>query len=243
MVLDPRAGARTLRNHWMWRPGWRPDRACLWWYLTFGDQAEVVGLSERFGAAMRDCDPVDVVLPRWLHLTLREVGYVEEVCSEEVEVTVQTARARLADVAPFELELGPVACLPGAVVMEARPAALVEQLRSCLPGRGPRTEKEEHGPSPTVLVPHVSVAYVNRDCSEALVMDGVPGDVHPVRVQVERVVLAVVTRHSRRYDWTVLADVALTGGSASAHAVAIAPADRPGESSGAVHAPAAGSED
>lgn len=215
MTHDPHAGTRALRNHWTWRPDWGPDRPCLWWYLTFGDQTEVVGLSKRLGAAVSGCSKVDVVPPRWLHLTLREVGYVDEVSPEEVDEVVRAARTRLADVSAFELDLGPAASLPGAVVVEALPAALVDQLRSCLPGRGPRPQNDEHGPSPVVLMPHVSIAYVNSDCPEPLVMDRVPEDVTPVRAQVDRVVLAVVTRHERRYQWTVRHDVALTGGSVS----------------------------
>jgi 2'-5' RNA ligase len=215
MTHDPRAGTRALRNHWTWRPDWRHDRPCLWWYLTFGYQAEVVGLSERLAAAVKDRRTVDVVPPRWLHLTLREVGYVDEVSPEDVDEAARVARTRLAHVPAFELELGPPASLPGAVVLEARPAALVDQLRSCLPGRGPRAQNAEHGSSPTVLMPHVSVAYVNSDCPEPLVMDRVPKDAAPVRAQVDRVVLAVVTRHQRRYQWTVAHDVPLAGGSAS----------------------------
>ena len=47
-----------LGEHWRWRPDWRRDRACLWWYL-FEDAPAVRGLGstgpgpDRPGAAAR----------------------------------------------------------------------------------------------------------------------------------------------------------------------------------------------
>jgi 2'-5' RNA ligase len=200
---------RTLQDHWRWRPEWGPDRPGLWWYLTFDDKPDVGALGERIGASLTGCTAVDVVPARYLHLTLRELGYLHELTADEIDEAAEATRAQLAEVPAFELELASPDSLHSAVVVKAQPSQSIEQLRACLPGREPRPGTDAYGSSATVLLPHVSVAYVNRDCSEPEVMNRVPHDVPPVRVPIERVALVAVTRRERHYQWIVEHDFAL----------------------------------
>lgn len=202
---------RTLQDHWRWRPEWGPDRPGLWWYLTFDDKPEVGALGERIGAALAGCTAVDVVPAQHLHLTLRELGYLHDLTADEIDRAAEAAHAQLAEVPAFELELASPDSLHSAVVVKAQPSQPIQQLRACLPGREPRPGSVAYGASPAVLLPHVSVAYVNRDCSEPEVMNRVPREVPPVRVRVDRVALVAVTRRERHYQWIVEHEVPLAG--------------------------------
>ena len=66
--------------------------------------------------------------------------------------------------------------------------------------------------APRAFVPHVSVAYVNRDCDPHEVMgplDGADLSSPSPSATVTRVRLAAVTRERRHYQWTTRAVVPL----------------------------------
>jgi hypothetical protein len=66
--------------------------------------------------------------------------------------------------------------------------------------------------APRTFVPHVSVAYVNRDCDPGDVLgplDGVDLPSPSPAATVGRVRLAAVTRERRHYQWTTRAVVPL----------------------------------
>ena len=73
----PAAGRHA--EHWRWRPDWKHDRACLWWYLTFEDAPAVRGLAQRVQHLLGRAPQLDLIPFPWLHLTLLEVGFADEV--------------------------------------------------------------------------------------------------------------------------------------------------------------------
>lgn len=200
-----------LGEHWRWRPDWRRDRACLWWYLTFEDSPAVRGLARRAQDLLGRTPQLDLIPSPWLHLTLLEVGFADEVATATVDRVVDTTRRALADFPGFDLELGPVRSLPGAVVLEAHGDALAplhERLTDAvLAARG-----ADAVGALRAFVPHVSVAYVNRDCDPHEVMGPLEGaDLSSTSpsATVTRVRLAAVTRQRRHYQWTTRAVVPL----------------------------------
>jgi hypothetical protein len=72
----PRTG--RLGDHRAWRPEWTPERPRLLWYLTFEDQPAVRDLAAPTSAALAETS-ADVIPPRWLHLTLCDIGFADEV--------------------------------------------------------------------------------------------------------------------------------------------------------------------
>lgn len=198
------SGSAVLQEHGRWRPDWTPDRVCLWWYLDFEEHPQLVALSQRVTHALDISPLVDVIPKNWLHLSLREVGFVDEFAPEAVRERVAHARRALAACEPLTLKVGSVGTLPGAVVLWAELHPSVEELRSHLTGHslaasgfGGRDQR-----------PHISVAYVRRECESQAVMRLVPPTV-PVMVQVSRVILAAVTRREGHYEWTVQGEIAL----------------------------------
>jgi 2'-5' RNA ligase len=200
-----------LGEHWRWRPEWRRDRACLWWYLTFEDAAAVRGLARRAQDLLGRTPQLDLIPFPWLHLTLLEVGFADEVPAATVDHVADTTRRALEDFPGFDLDLGPVHSLPGAVVLEAQGDALHalhERLTDALlAARGADAVRALRA-----FVPHVSVAYVNRDCDRHEVMgplDGADLSSPSPSATVTGVRLAAVTRERRHYQWTTRAAVPL----------------------------------
>ena len=200
-----------LAEHWRWRPDWRRDRACLWWYLTFEDAPAVRTLARGVQDLLGRAPQLDLIPSPWLHLTLLEVGFADEVPPATVDSVVDTTRRALEEFPSFDLVLGPVLSLPGAVVLQAHADALVplhERLTDAvLAARG-----ADAVGALRAFVPHVSVAYVNRDCDPHEVMGPLDGADPPSAspsVTVTRVRLAAVTRERRHYQWTTRAVVPL----------------------------------
>jgi 2'-5' RNA ligase len=200
-----------LGEHWRWRPEWRRDRPCLWWYLTFEDAAAVRSLARRAQDLVGRAPQLDLIPFPWLHLTLLEVGFADEVPAATVDHVADTTRRALEDFPGFDLDLGPVHSLPGAVVLEAQGDALHalhERLTDALlAARGADAVRALRA-----FVPHVSVAYVNRDCDSHEVMgpfDGADLSSPSPSATVTGVRLAAVTRERRHYQWTTRAVVPL----------------------------------
>jgi 2'-5' RNA ligase len=200
-----------LGEHWRWRPEWRRDRACLWWYLTFEDAAAVRSLARRAQDLLGRAPQLDLIPFPWLHLTLLEVGFADEVPAATVDRVADTTRRALEGFPGFDLDLGPVHSLPGAVVLEAQGDALHalhERLTDALlAARG-----ADAVGALRAFVPHVSVAYVNRDCDRHEVMgpfDGADLSSPSPSATVTGVRLAAVTRERRHYQWTTRAAVPL----------------------------------
>ena len=205
----PAAGRHA--EHWRWRPDWRHDRACLWWYLTFEDAPAVRGLAQRVQGLLGRAPQLDLIPFPWLHLTLLEVGFADEVPAATVDRVVEASRAELDDFASFDVDLGPVRPMPGAVVLQAQGEALAP-LHERLTDAVLTAQGADAAGAPRAFVPHVSVAYVNRDCDPGDVLgplDGVDLPSPSPAATVGRVRLAAVTRERRHYQWTTRAVVPL----------------------------------
>jgi 2'-5' RNA ligase len=205
----PAAGRHA--EHWRWRPDWKHDRACLWWYLTFEAAPAVRALARRVQDLLGGAPQLDLIPSPWLHLTLLEVGFADEVPATTVDRVAQLARAELEDFTSFDLELGPVRPMPGAVVLQARGKALAP-LHERLTDAVRTAQAGDAAGAPRTFVPHVSVAYVNRDCDPGEVLGPLDGAELPSSsptATVGSVRLAAVTRKRRHYQWTTRAVVPL----------------------------------
>lgn len=196
-----------LLAHRNWRTDWTADRTCLLWYLTFEDQPELMSLFHEVEDDLRRVDSVDVVPPSWLHLTLLEVGYADEVSASEMDDLVAATEASTS-MFPLRLDIGPVSTMTDAVVLQVRASEEVVALQSSL-AEGLRSSRATV-PEPEDFWPHVSLAYTNRDCRRDDVMDPL-SDIaeRTVSVTVPRVTLAAVTRLRDHYRWSAVAALPL----------------------------------
>jgi 2'-5' RNA ligase len=205
--------APGLRDHWQWRPDWASERPCLLWYLTFESQPALSRQAEQAQARLRGVRAVDLVPLPWLHLTLDDVGFADELAPRQVDGVVAAAAASVAGWEPPPVTLGPMAPMEDAVVLQAGPAAELARLRERLRmattavlGPGTVSGLED-------FRPHVTLAYLNDACEPGLVMDPLtPVRQAQVVVAVPRLTLAAVTRRDRHYQWTCRAVLPLGPG-------------------------------
>lgn len=199
--------------HRNWRTDWTTERTCLYWYLTFEDQPGLHSLFEDVEDNLRRVACVDVVPPAWLHLTLLEVGFADEVTSSEMADLVAAARSVIG-LLPLRLELGPLTTMTDAVVLQVAATEQVLALQALL-AEGLRKSRHVE-PDPDGFWPHVSLAYTNSDC----LRDDVMGPLHEVAgrttsLTVPRLTLAAVTREQDHYRWQEVAALALDQESAA----------------------------
>jgi 2'-5' RNA ligase len=201
-----------LRNHWHWRPEWRGDRPRYWWYLTFADHSALHDLARSFQGHVGGVDCLDVIPVQWLHLTIQDIAFLHEIGPGEVSALGDAAVEAVADLPTLRLSLGPVRTTNSAVVLEARPTDRLSAVRDRLRRAIAEVRGPEQVPGPVEFRPHVSLAYVNRDCDASDALDpllGVP--MLMVQVTVTKVTLAAVTRGNRAYRWEVATEVPLGG--------------------------------
>jgi len=205
--------ARGFADHWTWRPEWTASRPRLLWYLTFGHSPAVAAAAASVRAPLSSTG-ADLVPPRWLHLTVTDMGFPEEIDPWALRLATDEVGRSLLDWPSFELSLGPVAVLREAVVLAAGPAEPVGRLRrrirQVLAGAGiqPPVELDREPP-------HVSLCYVN-DSTDHAALQAAARDLEcsPVRVRCDRVAQVLVTRSHGHYHWEVLDEIRLTGGTA-----------------------------
>ena len=83
-----------VRDHWWWRPGWRPGRPMYAWHVTFRDQPAMRDLAARGRDLLRDVPGLDLIPDPWLHLTTQDVGFSDEVSAADLAAIIAAARDR-----------------------------------------------------------------------------------------------------------------------------------------------------
>ncbi len=195
--------ATGLKDHWQWRPEWAIERPRLMWYLTFENQPELRQLADRAHACLHGVETVDLVPGQWLHLTVDDVGFVDELPPAQVDDVLESARAAIAGWRVPSITLGPVATMADALVLRAAPPDELGLLRARLRTSTATALGADAASGPDNFWPHVTLAYSNDACDRRTVMEplaAVSSD-HIVSARWQ-LTLAAVTRRNRHYQWT-----------------------------------------
>jgi 2'-5' RNA ligase len=215
--VDPATGALPrMIDHWWWRPGWRVGRRFYMWYVTFEQDDAVRNLALAYTRRLR-LRTLDVIPPQWLHLTMLGVGFVDQIDEAEAQRIAESARRRLARLAPITVRIGPAVVDREVVRLEVTPAEPVSGLRQELLGAITDVWGADRAPEPDdgffpedAYLPHITLAYSNTDADMQAVLDVVRRDEPaPVTTTLRRVELVAVHRDNRMYEWTALADADL----------------------------------
>lgn len=192
-----------LRDHWWWRPGWRPGREFYTWHVTFDGQTELHRLVTTYQNALRAVPALDLVPRRWLHLTTQGVGFVDEVTPADLRAIVRTATRLLARLPPARVAFHRPVIRREAVALAPEPAQSLVDIRHTIREAIAATWDAGAVPEPRDgFEPHLSLAYANRDTSAAETIQALE-DVHaePVGIAVTRVSLIVLRRQAHLYSW------------------------------------------
>ena len=200
---------RGFKDHWTWRPDWTSTRPRLLWYLTFEDQPDVSAAAAPAAGVLRDTG-ADVVPPEWLHLTVTDIGFADEIDDWTLRIAASAVRDALQDTPVLDLTLGPVAVLPEAVVLAAGPVAPLRRLRAAvregMRSVGVRPPEDIEGD----YWPHVSLCYVNgRTDHQRLWAALQHARTDNVEVRCDRLAQVLVTRRDGHYRWEVRDQVVL----------------------------------
>jgi 2'-5' RNA ligase len=196
-------------DHRLWRPEWTESRPCVYWYLTFADLPAVAELGERAAGRLGKLAGVDLVPSPWLHLTLCDVGFLDELEGSRLEAMTQAVADALRLCPPLELTLGPVAFFPDAVTLAAGPHPELLRVRHRI-GRAMGSvglvPQHHHARD---FWPHVTLGYPNRRVERREVLDALGDADATVTARVDQVTLAAVSRREGHYQWDTGAVIAL----------------------------------
>lgn len=209
--------APELRDHWWPRPGWRPGRIALTWHLTFENVPELGQHVSAYQRALDGLPGLNLVPPRWLHLTVQSVGYADETPASTVSAVVDDVRREVAALGAFDLVFDRPAILGEAIAIPAEPTEPLQRLHTAIrTGIGsvigaatvPTAPEQAHG-----FRPHVSIAYSHTEVDSAPYVAALAEvDRPPVIVPITAVTLIRQERQLAPhwlYRWTTEATAAL----------------------------------
>jgi 2'-5' RNA ligase len=218
MPVDRSGGAKRVRDHWWWRPGWHVGRRAYTFHITFDDEAAVEGLDELHRLAtdyqrvLATLPGLDMVPLQWLHLTMQNVGFTDEVSESEAAAVLDEARRRCASLQAFELVMDEAEVRSEGVALRPHPADPVCQVRDAVRAaigsirdEVPEAPEHAHG-----FEPHVSLAYSNSEAPSEPVSDAIDRvSAGVAKLKVRAAKLIVLDRDERVYRWTTFGDVTL----------------------------------
>ncbi|MEO6020946.1 MAG: 2'-5' RNA ligase family protein [Knoellia sp.] len=199
-------GPPQMMDHWAREQTWPRDRRLWAFYVTCGAITPFVDYAQMFQEQLSRLPGLDVVEPRWLHMTVLGVGFVDEVEPAVMARLVDQAASLVDGEAPIDM----VAQAPRARVdavwlsVDTTPSLipLRERLREavveCL-GREPHALPAPSGG----FRPHISIAYTGADApTNAEVDDRLRlVDVPPAEFRVSHLSLLPLRRQAPRWFW------------------------------------------
>ncbi|MBW4722311.1 2'-5' RNA ligase family protein [Saccharothrix obliqua] len=198
-------------DHWWWRPGWETGRSFYTWHITFADQPGTQRLVDDYAPVLAALPQIDPIPVRWLHLTLPGIGFTEEVDLHDIDLIVDAARERCAELEPITVTIGPAHVDPESIQMPARPLRPLADLRLAIRAAIGDVRGTDNVPEAEAgFRAHVSLGYSNtagpmKPVARALDAHGG----HTGEVVVSSVSLINPNRDHKAYEWTDVATVLL----------------------------------
>lgn len=201
---------RQLRNHWYRRPGWSSETRYLTWHLLPPAEPSLRASVTQSQQALSTLTALDLVPPRWLHLTLQGFAFADRTARATVDAVVAAARKRIAEVPSVTLDLAAPVAIAEGVAMFGTPALPVAEVRRSL--RRAMAEVVGAGNVPggddEPVEPHLSLAYANAAVAVAEVEQALARiDARRVTVTLPSVSLIELRVDHHCYRWDVVADV------------------------------------
>lgn len=198
--------ATQLRNHWWWRPGWRPGREFYTWHLTFDGQDELHRLVTTYQDALADIPCLDLIPIPWLHLTMQGVGFTDEITPADAGAIADTAARLLTELEPVELTFHRPVMRPEAIALAPAPVTPLSLIRLTIQQAIARVWGTEAVPETgNTFEPHLSIAYVNTDGPAGTVRQAIAKvKAQPITVTIAGASLIVLRRDGHSYRWRTL---------------------------------------
>ncbi len=193
----------ALAYHWWWRDGWRQGRHLYACHFTFQDQPAVQNLAAGYQQALSSVPDLEPIPAPWLHLTMQEVAFLDEISPDQLAEITAVAAAKLAEVPAPQVTLHQASVVSEAVLLWVTPAPPIDAVRTAVRAAIAETLVGIH---PSVIPryrPHVSVAYSNVEQLAAPAHRALEGiELAPVTLTLSAVSLIEYHRDDRMYAWT-----------------------------------------
>lgn len=195
----------SMQSHWD-RPDWPDGRRSYYWMLSFHDDPAVQDLTERCQAELNrpEFDPVPLNL---LHLTIGPAARVDGTSRATMDRLVEIARRNCKPLAPFALEVGPLAGSRGALRFTVAPwLPLLELHRRLAEATADLFGSTERMQTKNFR-PHLGIAYCNQavPITELVPLVSRLRTLQPVSTTVAAVSLVELRRDRRTYRYDELA--------------------------------------
>jgi hypothetical protein len=174
------------------------------WHVTFRDQPAVQDLAARARTVLRDVPRLELVPGPWLHLTMQDIGFSDEVSGGDLAAITAAARSRLAAVSAAPVTIGPARVLDEGIGCDAHPAAALSPARDAVRAAIGDVWGLARVPGQADWWPHVSLAYASAGGQLAL-----NGFDEAAAITVTEIQLIVLGRDGYRYEWETQATVRL----------------------------------
>jgi 2'-5' RNA ligase len=177
--------------------------------LTLADEPEVrdlVDLIRRYRDAVQEVQILDPVLDDWLHVTMLELPFVDEIDDTGLSRVIEALRGRLAELPRPDVTFHRPTVATEAVYLRAESSGPLDEVRLAMYDavaavHPPGTFRRDR-PRPGSFKPHVSFAYVNIDSSAAPIVAALRDVEHePVTVTFDAVSLVRLSRDHRMWQW------------------------------------------
>ena len=181
----------------------------LTFHLTFADQPEVCALAARYRSVLAPFDLLDEVPDRWLHLTMQDVAFLDELSGHAIDDVADAATDALAGSGSLDLSFHPPQVGTEGVFLPVadwpRITSVRASLRTAIAQAGLTVPGEE-----TSFWPHASLAYCNASAPAQPVIDAVSTVAcEPVTIAIRTVELIALSRDRHLYEWLPVASVRL----------------------------------
>lgn len=172
------------------------------WYLTFEHEAGLHEWLLRCRGLLADEPAVNTVPEPWLHCTVDDVAFLDELSGDRVAAVADAGARELRGWTSPRLTLGPVVAMDDALVLQMQPAAALDDLRDRVRRASLDVLGAQALPALERFEPHVTIAYANRRSDPVPLLRRLAG-VRDDRLVTgpARLSLAAVTRRSSHYQW------------------------------------------
>lgn len=198
-------------NHWD-RPGWHDGRRSYHWLLSFAGSEDLPAMAQE---CFQACNPdtFDQVPPDALHLTIRRVGFTDEINPGTLDAIAAKVESLCSDMDGFALVVGPLAASKGAVRFSVSPWSNLFGIFDAVGVASKWVTGHEYGflEARASFRPHVSIAYSNRRQNAGATRDAICEyrALPPVACKVSRLELVELRRESAAYRWQTIGGVEL----------------------------------
>jgi 2'-5' RNA ligase len=199
-----------VRDHWYWRPNWRPGRSFYTWHIIFPNDAVLADVHTGYQRVVGSLPGISPVPAQWLHLTLQGIGFVDKVPQADLDPIIDAAERRLEHFRPFEIKLGPAVVDVESLQLPVSPADRLRRLRDQLRAAVTDVWGRDSVPELPELDPHISLGYWNRNAPAEPLQQRVKALSGGVaRTEVTHVSLINLNRDHQQYEWTKYASLPL----------------------------------